>query len=166
MSLRAGLEAPPAAGGRPLAGELPMGRDARLLLLCVGLLTLLTGLFLFLAPGPAGVGSNPPAQPPAGDQLWPWPLRTPLNTRFFGAFFISVGVGALFGLRERSWERVRILFPSGIVFTALGIVATLLSFASFKPERIATWAFLVLYIAVLLGELWIYISYERRRSSG
>ncbi len=150
-------------GSRQLK-ETAVGRDARSLLLAVAVLTLATGIALLVWPGTTGVGAIDQAtQRPLGSQLWPWPLRTELNSRFFGAFFISVGMGAALALREQSWERIRILFPVAIVFTALGLLAALIHRASFNPARLTTWLFFVLYIVVLVAELAIYIRYEQRR---
>ena len=151
-------------GASPQPEETALGADARLLLLVVAVVTLAVGAALLLLPGVAGVGAvDQTTQRPAGNQLWPWSLRTELNSRFFGAFFVGVGVGSALALRERSWERIRILFPVAIVFTALGILIALLHVASFNAARPVTWLFFGLYVLVLLGELVIYVSYERRR---
>src|SRR5688572_23425296 len=88
--------------GQP--GETMLGPDAKALLLGVAVATLSVGVALLIWPATAGVGPIDPAtQRPLGSQLWPWSLRTPLNSRFFGAFFLSVGVGAALALREQAW---------------------------------------------------------------
>lgn len=144
--------------------ETAVGRDARSLLLVVAVVTLATGIALLVWPSATGVGEVDQAtQRPLGNQFWPWPLRTELNSRFFGAFFVSVGVGAALALREQSWERIRILFPVAIVFTALGLLAAQLHLASFNPARLTTWLFFAIYIVVLVAELAIYVRYEQRR---
>ena len=152
--------------GPAIHEETLLGRGIKVFLLVVAVVTLATGLTLVLAPQAAGVGGVDPAtQRPLGDQLWPWSLRTAFTSRFVGAFFLSVGTGAVLALREHTWERIRILFPMAIVFTALGTLIALMHFASFNPARLATWLFLGLYIFVLLGEVAGYMSYERHRNS-
>ncbi len=149
----------------PIPAETPLGRDIKAFLLLVAGVTLVTGLTLVLAPNVAGVGSvDATTQRPLGDQFWPWSLRTEFTSRFVGAFFLSVGTGAVLALRERSWEHIRILFPVAIVFTALGTLIALIHFASFNRARLATWLFLGLYLLVLLGEVVSYVRYERRRN--
>lgn len=140
----------------------PIGRDLKTIFLLVAILTIGVGAVMFLLPNPAGVGSAPPTQAPAGDQWWPWPLRTAFITRFLGALFVAVGVGSFWAAQQRTWGEVRVLFPPGITFTALATLASLIHFASFNQSRIATWAFFVLYIGVLLAGIMTFLRYERR----
>ena len=139
-----------------------IGRGLRIVFWIVGGLTLIVGLIMFFVPEAAGVGSAPPTAAPAGDQWWPWPLRTALNTRFLGALFSGVGVGAIWAARQRYWRDVRGLFAPGLTFTALATLAALLHWASFNSARIATWLFFGLYIAVLVAGLTAFIQYERK----
>jgi len=114
----------------------------------VALLTGLTGLTMFLLPQLAG------------DSLWPWKL-SPLMSRYLGALFVGVAVGAIVCARARHWAQVRPLFPPGLTFTGLSVVASAIHFAAFNPERLATWLFFGLYVAVFLAGLAAYIAYER-----
>jgi hypothetical protein len=114
----------------------------------VALLTGLTGLTMFLLPQLAG------------DSLWPWKL-SPLMSRYLGALFIGVAVGAIVCARAHSWAQVRPLFPPGLTFTGLSLVASSIHFAAFNPERWATWLFFGLYGAVFVAGVVAYIQYER-----
>ena len=128
----------------------PIGSGLRLVFWMVAALTGLTGLVMFLAPQPAG------------DLWWPWKL-TPLVARYLGALFVGVAVGAIVCARAADWSQVRVLFPPGLTFTGLSVIAAALHFASFNPDRWATWLFFGLYLAVFLAGLSAYLRYERAR---
>lgn len=137
--------------GAPAAGLLqPLGRGPRLVFWSVAVLTGLTGAVMFASPQLAG------------ESLWPWRL-TPLVSRYLGGLFVGVAVGALLCARETDWSRVRLLFPPGLTFTGLSLVASALHFASFNPARVTTWLFLGLYLAVFVAGLAAYLHYERAR---
>ncbi len=140
-----------------------IGRDLKLVFWLVGLLTFIVGAAMFLAPEATGVGSVAADGTPIGDQLWPWPLRTNLNTRFLGALFVGVGVGAFWAARQHTWAAVRGLFLPGLTFTALATIAAFISWSSFPSTRITTWVFFGLYIAVLIAGTLTYMRYERHQ---
>ncbi|HZO30090.1 MAG TPA: hypothetical protein VFH48_29310 [Chloroflexota bacterium] len=126
----------------------PVGPGLRIVFWSVALLTGLTGLTMFLLPQLAG------------DSLWPWKL-SPLMSRYLGALFIGVAVGAIVCARASYWAQVRPLFPPGLTFTGLSVIASAIHFTAFNPERWATWLFFGLYVAVFLGGLAAFIAYER-----
>lgn len=126
----------------------PVGPGLRAVFWSVALLTGLTGLTMFLLPQLAG------------DSLWPWKL-SPLMSRYLGALFIGVAVGAVVCARASRWVQVRPLFPPGLTFTGLSVIASAIHFAAFNPERWATWLFFGLYVAVFLAGLSAFIAYER-----
>jgi hypothetical protein len=130
----------------------PIGGGLRFVFWAVALLTALTGAVMFAAPEIAG------------DALWPWKL-TPLVSRYLGALFIAVALGAALCARANDWSQVRLLFPPGLTFTGLSVVAAVLHFASFNPARPATWAFFGLYLAVFVSGLVAYLRYERERQA-
>jgi hypothetical protein len=113
-------------------------------------LTGLTGLVMFLLPQLAG------------ESLWPWRL-TPLVSRYLGGLFIGIAVGAALCARAHDWSDVRLLFPPGLTFTGLSVVAAALHLGSFDPARAATWAFFALYLAVFVAGLISYVRNEQAR---
>ena len=125
-----------------------IGPGLRIVFWSVMLLTGLTGLVMFTMPELAG------------ESLWPWRL-TPLLSRYLGGLFIGVAVGTFFSVRAKSWSEVRLLFPPGLTFTGLSLVATGIHFASFNPARWATWIFFALYAIVFVAGLIAYLWYER-----
>ena len=130
----------------------PIGAGVKIVFWVVAVLTGLTGLVMFLLPQPAG------------QQYWPWML-TPLVSRYLGALFIGIAVGAMLCARATDWLEVRLLFPPGLTFTGLSVVAATIHFASFNPARIATWLFFALYVAVFIAGLLAYLRYERERQA-
>ena len=126
----------------------PLGTGIRAVFWSVALLTGLTGLTMFVLPQLSG------------DVLWPWKL-SPLMSRYLGALFIGVAVGAIVCARASFWVQVKPLFPPGLTFTGLSVLASAIHFAAFNPERWATWLFFGLYLAVFLAGLAAYVSYER-----
>ena len=128
----------------------PIGSGVKIVFWVVAVLTGLTGLVMFLMPQPAG------------QSYWPWPL-TPLVARYLGALFIGIAVGAVLCARSTDWSEVRLLFPPGLTFTGLSVVAATIHFASFNPALLATWLFFALYAAVFVAGLLAYLHYERER---
>ena len=126
----------------------PVGVGLRAVFWSVALLTGLTGLTMFSMPQLAG------------DSLWPWTL-SPLMSRYLGALFIGVAVGAIVCARAAHWSEVRSLFPPGLTFTGLSIVASTIHVAALNPDRWATWIYFGLYAAVFLAGLAAYVQYER-----
>jgi hypothetical protein len=141
--------------GMPLnrAGARPQSRLLRGLLLLEFLLVTPVGLMMYLAPTVA--------QP-----LWPWEL-TPINIRLIGSIFVATMIGSFWGLRLRTWEEIRPSVVAGGTFTTLALIASLLHFNLFNPSRLATWAFIALYIFVALGA-WLVLTlygFGRRRAA-
>lgn len=131
----------------------PIGAGLRTFFWLVALVAGLTGLTLFLIPHTAG------------GTLWPWPI-TPLVSRYLGAHFLGVAVGAAAAGRARGWGEVRLLFPPALVITALTPAAAVIHFGSFDPARMATWLFLTLYLAVFVAGALFYLRYQRARPHG
>lgn len=130
----------------------PIGSGVRSVFWLVAVLTGLTGLVMFFLPQPAG------------QVYWPWML-TPLVSRYLGGLFMGISVGALLCARSTEWSQVRLLFPPGLTFTGLSLVAAWIHFSSFNPERITTWVFFGLYAVVFVAGLLAYIRYERERAA-
>jgi peptidoglycan/LPS O-acetylase OafA/YrhL len=126
----------------------PLGQAERVLFAAVALLTGVVGVAMFFFPVFGG------------QRLWPW-LLTPLVSRFLGALFIAVAVGAVFAARTRYWQEVRALFPPALTFTGLALIASLLYLPSFKHPILERLYFLV-YVVVFVAGLVVYLRYERR----
>lgn len=144
-----------ARAGIPLnrAGARPQSRLLRGLLLIEFLLVTPVGLMMYLAPTIA-------------QRLWPWEL-TPINIRLIGSIFVATMVGSFWGLRQRTWEEIRPSVMAGGTFTTLALIASLIHFNLFNPNRLATWAFIALYIVVALGA-WLVLAqywFGRRRAA-
>jgi hypothetical protein len=125
----------------------PVGAGLRVVFWSVALLTGLTGLMMFLMPQVAG------------ESLWPWRL-SPLISRYLGGLFIGIAVGAIACARASLWAQVRPLFPPGLTFTGLSVVASVLHVDVFNPARWATWLFFAIYGIVFVAGLIAYIQYE------
>lgn len=132
----------------PLAA-VPVSPAFRWLFLVVAVLTFVTGLVMFVAPGPAGA------------QWWPWAL-TPHVARYFASLFLAVSVGALFAARLPWWEQIRAMVLPGVVFTGLALLSALIHFGSFNPARIVTWLYLALYALVFFVALFLALQHEQR----
>ena len=72
----------------------------------------------------------------------------------------AVAVGAAASARAARWSQVRALFPPGLTFTGLSVVASTIHVGVFNPERWVTWLFFGLYGAVFLAGLAAYVRYE------
>jgi hypothetical protein len=141
--------------GTPLnrAGARPQSRLLRGLLLLEFVLVTPVGLLMYLAPIVA-------------QHLWPWEL-TPINIRLIGSIFVATMIGSFWGLRLRTWEEIRPSVVAGGTFTTLALIASLLHFNLFNPNRLATWAFIALYVFVALGA-WLVLAlygFGRRRAT-
>lgn len=131
--------------GTPLdhAGTRPPSRLLRGLLALDCLLVAPVGLMMYLAPTLAR-------------PFWPWDLP-PINIRLIGSIFVATMIVSLWALRQRSWEEVRPGVATGGAFATLALIASLLHFDLFDPNRAITWAFVALYAIVALGA-WLVIA--------
>lgn len=143
-----------------MASEQPLERLIKILFAAAGIVGLVIGLLLFFVPGDAGVGSAPPTEPPAGDQWWPWPLRTELITRYIGAFVIGMSAALIWAATQRTWGQVRILILVGLIAHSFVVVALLLHTESFDSGDWATWLLFVLYPASVVAGAIIFARYE------
>jgi hypothetical protein len=107
----------------------------------VGILALVMGLFLFLAPTSV-----------AG--WWPWPL-TPLTGRVLGAIF-SLGLAGIGALVDRRWSSARLPFQVAVVMLTLILVAGVRAHAQFDPANVFTWLFAAGFAGVTVAMAAIY----------
>lgn len=114
----------------------------------VGVLALVTGLFLFVVPSVA-------------IRVWPWML-TPLTARVMGAVF-CLGLAGIGALVDRRWSSARIPLQVGIVMLVLLVVSGVRAHSEFQFGRPLTWAFVIGFPLLLIVLVIFYIAMERRR---
>ena len=128
--------APAPAPGTRAHGR-PQVRELRELLLVDLVLVAPVGLVMYLAPALAR-------------RFWPWDL-TPINGRLIGSIFVATAVLTLWSLQQRTWEAVGPSIVAGGAFTTLALIASLIHFNLFDPNRLVTWLFVALYVIVAVG---------------
>ncbi len=92
---------------------------------------------------------------------WPWDIfKTPFNTRFLGAIYLSecVTIGLLIIINR--WAPSRIAFPMAITFAVVVTAVSFLHLDRFDFKRVAGWAWFVVYIAPII--VWAIYYWPRR----
>jgi hypothetical protein len=122
----------------------------RTLLVLAGLLVLLAGVQLFLAP--------------TRTETWfAWTIDPPLTAAFLGASYWAAAVIEWTAARRRTWAQARIAVPGVFLFTSLTLVVTLVHLDRFHlgpghqaATRAVTWAWIVVYavVPVLMALAW------------
>ena len=113
----------------------------------IGMLALVTGLFLFLLPAEAMA-------------LWPWSL-TPLTARVLGAIS-CLGVAGVGTLVDRRWSSARLPFQvAGVMLTAI-LVAGMRAHAEFDPGNGLTWLLAAGFVGVAAALAAVYWRMEAR----
>jgi hypothetical protein len=127
-----------------------LGAVARWVIGLVGLLALVQGIVMFVAPSQV-IG------------IWPWTL-TPLTCRVVGAIFClgNAGIGVLVDPR---WTTVKLMLQVETLMVALMLVAAVRARAEFDPGRPLTWLLLGGFVAVLLGSASLWYAMEIRPRS-
>jgi hypothetical protein len=133
----------------PLTDELRLGPQARLIIGMIGLLALVQGLIMFVAP-----------------QLvmpfWPWSL-TPLTCRVVGAIFClgSAGLGVF---ADPRWSSVTMLLEVEMIMVPLMLIAAIRALRELHPTRVLTWLLGAGFVAILIGSihLWVVMTARRR----
>ena len=133
------------------ADEARLGAGARWVVGVIGILALVQGIVMFLAP-------------PQVIAIWPWML-TPLTCRVIGAIFClgSAGIGVLVDPR---WTTLKLMLQVETLMVALMLIAAVRARAEFDAGRPLTWLLLGGFIAVLLGSayLWLTMEIQPRRT--
>ncbi|MDT4986849.1 MAG: hypothetical protein QOI74_943 [Micromonosporaceae bacterium] len=111
----------------------------------VGVLALVTGLFLVLLPGTAA-------------RWWPWHL-TPLTSRVLGAI-CCLGLAGVGAPVDRRWSSARLPLQVAVVMLILILVAGARAHAEFDPANILTWLLAAGFTGVTVS---IAIVYRRMR---
>ena len=108
----------------------------------ISLLAVVVGPLLFLLPGRT-------------DSLFAWTIKPSLTAAFLGANYLTALTIELLSAREQIWARARVAYPAMFVFTTLTTLATLIHRDKFHfhapalAARATTWAWFVIYIAVV-----------------
>lgn len=130
----------------PREEEPRLGRAAATLVGLVGLVALLQGAAMFLAPARV-------------IPLWPWAL-TPLTCRVVGAVLClgAAGVGAL---ADRRWTSVRLMLQVEVVMVVLMLVAAVRARSQIDTGRPLTWLLLGGFVGLLAGSAYLWARFER-----
>ncbi|HET9650093.1 MAG TPA: hypothetical protein VFP34_17950 [Microlunatus sp.] len=132
----------------PEDDEPRLSRGAARVVGVVGLLALVQGVTLFVAPT-------------LMIPYWPWPL-TPLTAQVIGAIF-CLGCAGLVSLRDNRWSTIELLVQVAMVMIVSIMVAAIRAAGEFDPRRVLTWLLLAGFVLVLLGCLWLWLTMTRRR---
>jgi hypothetical protein len=124
------------AGSTAGADDVELGAWTARVVGLVGLLALVQGAALFVAPA-------------AMIPLWPWPL-TPLTAQVVGAIF-CLGCAGLVIWRDPRWSRLRLLLDVSIVMIVSIMVAAVRARAELATDRPLTWLLAAGFVAVLAG---------------
>jgi len=129
------------------ADEPRLGSAARWIVGLIGLLALVQGIVMFLAPSLV-------------IPVWPWML-TPLTCRVVGAIFClgSAGIGVLVDPR---WTTVKLMLQVEALMVTLMLLAAVRARTQFDTGRPLTWLMLAGFVAVLLGSAYLWYAMEIR----
>jgi hypothetical protein len=137
------------------ASPTPILVPTRVLLVVGVLVTAGTGLGLYAAPRSVG-------------QAFAWEIKAPLTAAWMGAFYLagaSVALGHA-ALQQR-WARARIVVVVANVLTWTSLIATIRFADQFRLgegsglEQVVAWTWLVVYIAVPVAALAVFVRQER-----
>jgi hypothetical protein len=131
--------------------DLPRPRAVGTVMVAVGVAVLACAAFLFLRPDVA-------------IQVWPWPL-TPLTARVVASLFALAGVAQICTGLDRRWSASRITLQSQLLSLAAIELATVLSWADFRPASPLRWTFAGGLLALLLAIGALMVTMDRRRSA-
>jgi hypothetical protein len=138
--------------GVPAADALRLSPLARWMVGVIGLLALIQGLVMFVAPGLVV-------------PFWPWSV-TALSCRVIGAIF-CLGVAGLVVLIDSRWSTVRLLFQVEMIMVTLMLVAAFRALPEFDPHKALVWLLGGGFVAVLAGSfyLWVVMAVRSRTYS-
>jgi hypothetical protein len=132
-------------GAPATASDVLLRPFERAIVAAVGLIALLTGVALFLAPA-------------AMNDVWPWPL-TPLTGRVVGATFClgGAGVGVWFDPR---WTSVRVMLQVETVMLVLMLIAAVRAHDELIGSHALAWPLLLGTLLMLAGSAYLWLTYE------
>jgi cytochrome bd-type quinol oxidase subunit 2 len=129
--------------------DLPRPRAVGMVMVAVGVAVVVCAAFLFLRPDVA-------------IQVWPWPL-TPLTARVIASLFALAGVAQICTGLDRRWSASRITLQSQLLSLAAIELATVVSWADFRPASPLRWAFAGGLLALLLAIGGLMVTMDLRR---
>lgn len=132
----------------PDADDVVLARPVRLVMACVGIVTFLISIFLFL-------------QPDIMINLWPWKL-TPLTARVVGSMF-ALGVAGISIALEYRWSAVRIMLQAEAFMLFMILTAAIRAWSDFDLTKPGAFIFVggLILVLVLIGIF--YFSMEAHR---
>ena len=131
----------------PSADDVLLRPVERALVSLIGLVALVQGVIMFLAPS-------------AVIDLWPWAL-TPLTCRVMAAVFCLGGAMAGTWLDAR-WTSLRLMLQVEVVMLVLILVAAVRARDEMISGRALTWPLLAGLLLVLAGSAYLWVTYETR----
>jgi hypothetical protein len=132
------------------AGDVLLRPVERAVITVVGLVALVQGVVMFVAPS-------------AVIDLWPWPL-TPLTCRVIAAVFCLGGAGVNAWLDPR-WSSLRLMLQVEVVMLVLILLGAIRERSEMMAGRALTWPLLLGALLMLGGSGWLWSRYERRPGS-
>jgi hypothetical protein len=129
--------------------DLPRPRAVGTVMIAVGVAVLACAAFLFLRTDVA-------------IQVWPWSL-TPLTARVVASLFALAGVAQICTGLDRRWSASRVTLQSQLLSLAAIELATVLSWADFRPASSLRWAFAggLLVLLLAIGALMVTMDLHR-----
>ncbi|MGA7206005.1 MAG: hypothetical protein WBX27_15380 [Specibacter sp.] len=124
-----------------------LGPVVRRVIVLTGLLAMLTGLSMLLAPAVV-------------IPIWPWAL-TPLTCRVVGAV-LALGSAGFWVLNDSRWTTFKLMLQVEMLMIVLILIAAARARSEFDPGRPLTWLFGAGMVAVLFGSARLYFVMERR----
>lgn len=130
-------------------------------------LSLTRGIFLLAAILAAIAGVQLYLLTDHTEHFFAWTIANPLSATFLGTGYWAGTALLLFGLRERAWANIRLAMAAVSTFVPAMLLTTLLHLDRFhfgssdRGGRVAAWAWLIVYLAVPVLVLVIYVAQLR-----
>jgi hypothetical protein len=128
--------------GVPPAHELRLSPGVQWIVGVIGLLALIQGLVMFVAPGLVA-------------PYWPWSL-TALSCRVIGAIF-CLGCAGPAVVTDPRWSTAKLLLQVEMIMVTLMLVAALRARQEFEPQHALGWLLGGGFVAILAGSLYLWV---------
>jgi hypothetical protein len=124
----------------PAPNEVRIGRLPRWTIVIVGMLALVQGLVMFIAPAVV-------------IPVWPWML-TPLTCRVVGSIF-CLGSAGIMAVLDPRWSTLRLMFRVELVMITFILISAVRARTELDPGKPLSWLLLVGFVGVFLGSLYL-----------